>query len=250
MRCVVLAFTQTTPQFDELSAELDWEATSTRPSEALLEFAGRNCYQSWNKPNPATRDTDAYIANVLAQNHLSVIEHATVSFYLEDVSRSLTHELVRHRHFSFSQLSQRYVHPSTLQPVIPPLFEGLAHAEKIIREHFAMSVTAYNLLVAYADEDLGKQSRKQVREAARCVLPNATPTTIVVSGNFRSWLEFVEKRDSPAADREIARAAKAIRRELEAIAPAVFPQAKVTLTEQMQPKPQIEPEYPAGQEPT
>lgn len=250
MRCILVAMTQTLPAFDTLAAELDWEATSPSPAEALLEFAGRNCYQSWHKPNPATRDTDAYLSNVKAQNHLSVVEHATVSFYLEDVSRSLTHELVRHRHFSYSQLSQRYVHPSTQEPVVPPLFRGDEYAEGIIFGNFVRAVQDYEELVKHADRTYGGQSRKQVREAARAVLPNATPTRIVVSGNFRSWMEFIEKRDSPAADREIAAVAKVMRSELEKVAPAVFDRRPVTLSEQMAPKPQIEPEYPVGQEPT
>lgn len=249
MRAILLAFTTTTPAFDRLAEELEWEPTSPSLAEGLLEFAGRNCYQSWHKPNPATADTDAYLDNVKAQNHLSVVEHATVSFYLEDVSRSLTHELVRHRHFSFSQLSQRYVDPSTQKPVIPPLFRGDRYAETIILESFLRAVHDYRLLVAHADLVIGSQSRKQIREAARAVLPNSTPTRIVVSGNFRSWLEFIEKRDSAAADREIAGVAKAMRLELEKVAPAVFDRRPVTLSEQMAPK-AVEPEYPPGQEPT
>src|SRR6266705_2597291 len=77
--------------------------------EALAEFAGRACYQSWSKPNPATATNAGYLAHILDVGHLSVLEHGTVTFYFTGVSRSFTHELIRHRHFSYSQLSQRYV---------------------------------------------------------------------------------------------------------------------------------------------
>ncbi len=252
MRLTLLGFTAVTPMFLARAQELGWEGTSSRPGELLIEFASRGCYQSWHKPNPATANTDDYIGNIEKQKHFSVLEHAGASFYLEDVSRSLTHELVRHRHFSFSQLSQRYVDPSSQKPVVPPLFDGHAEAEHIIFGAFEDAVSAYRDLVRIGNQDFGPQSRKQVREAARCVLPNATPTSIVVSGNYRSWLEFVEKRDSPAADREIAAAAKQIHRELERIAPAVFRPEKVTMSEQLATvfdPPKVEPEYAPGSEP-
>ena len=240
MRITLIAATGLTPGFDALADDFGWHPTTDRESEALLEFAGRACYQSWHKPNPATADTDDYLRNVAAQRHWSVVEHATASFYLEDVSRSLTHELVRHRHFSFSQLSQRYVHPKNQQPVIPPLFEEHFVAANIIHRHFLDSVAAYNELVDIGGRDFGPQSRKQVREAARAVLPNCTPTSIVVSGNYRSWLEFVDKRDSPAADREIRRAAQVMHRELERVAPAIFGGEPDLGAEQAQP---THPEY-------
>jgi len=78
------------------------------------------------------------------------------------------------------------------------------------------------------------------------VLPNATPTAMVISGNFRSWLEFIEKRDSPAADAEIRLLAKDIRGELERVAPAIFQSPPATLHEQLAPSfdpPKVEPEY-------
>src|ERR1700754_537372 len=84
-------------------------STDADGGAALAEFAGRACYQSWKKPNPATATNAGYLKHILEVGHLSVIEHANATFYITGVSRSLTHELIRHRHFSFSQLSQRYV---------------------------------------------------------------------------------------------------------------------------------------------
>jgi thymidylate synthase (FAD) len=99
-------------------ADVPW-STDADGGEALAEFAGRACYQSWKKPNPATATNAGYLRHILEVGHLSVLEHGTVTFYLTGVSRSFTHELVRHRHFSYSQLSQRYV-PGREQAMVEP----------------------------------------------------------------------------------------------------------------------------------
>src|SRR5437660_4736493 len=99
-------------------AEVPW-STDADGGEALAEFAGRACYQSWRKPNPATATNAGYIRHILEVGHLSVLEHGSVTFYLTGMSRSLTHELIRHRHFSYSQLSQRYV-PERNAAVVEP----------------------------------------------------------------------------------------------------------------------------------
>ena len=75
----------------------------------LIEFAGRLCYESFNLPSEKTKTNSGYVQNVIGLGHESVLEHASVTFYIEGVSRSLSHELIRHRHLSFSELSQRYV---------------------------------------------------------------------------------------------------------------------------------------------
>ena len=100
--------------------------------EHLAEFAGRLCYMS--QRNPAGRATREYLVNILKQGHGSVLEHANYSLLLEGISRSLTHELVRHRAgFAYSQLSQRYVDESQAAFVVPPAIigdEGLEGAWK------------------------------------------------------------------------------------------------------------------------
>ena len=234
-RVTLLAHTVATTSFYDTGSRVGWEGTSQSDPELLLEFAGRACYQSWSKPNPATAETADYIGHVLDVNHLSVVEHATASFYLEDVSRSFTHELVRHRHLSFSQLSQRYVNlaKDTVLPVMPPLCRGDALAEIIVYDAFATSVESYVRLETHLRATHPELGTKQVREAARALLPNCTPTSIVVSGNFRSWLEFIDKRDNQHADREIAEVASEIRALLKQVAPAVFEPAVTTGSTQL-----------------
>ncbi|WP_390479680.1 FAD-dependent thymidylate synthase, partial [Frankia casuarinae] len=91
LRVQVIAKTEFIPPDD-----VAW-STDADGGQALAEFAGRACYQSWNKPNPATATNAGYLRHILDVGHLSVLEHGTVSLYLTGVSRSLTHELVRHR---------------------------------------------------------------------------------------------------------------------------------------------------------
>lgn len=193
-------------------------------SEDLIEFAGRTCYQSFDKPNEKTRKNKDYIQNIIKQKHFSVLEHASASFYITGVSRAFTHELVRHRHLSFSQLSQRFVDESDLNVILPPLMrEDMKSHEGLEQLSYAMDaeyVEAYKTAVSLL-EDTGAP-RKQVREAARAFLPNMTETRIVVTGNFRAWREFLEKRLSPAADAEMQEVAHLILKELMSIAPSVF----------------------------
>lgn len=205
-------------------AHVPWEIEPVNPfvrmdpalgtGQDLAEFAGRACYQSWDRPNPATATNVDYLAHILDVGHESVLEHGSVSVYIEGVSRSLTHELVRHRHFSYSQLSQRYVDETNRDelPVIPPIFCDDRYAEDIIHQTWGTTLAAYDDLVARAVYK--GANRKQAREAARSVLMNATETKIVVTGNYRAWRHFFIMRGSEFADAEIRQLALALFAEL------------------------------------
>jgi thymidylate synthase (FAD) len=207
-------------------ADVPWE-TDADGGQALAEFAGRACYQSWSKPNPRTATNAGYLRHILEVGHLSVLEHGTVSFYLTGISRSLTHELIRHRHFSYSQLSQRYVPEKQSQVVVPPGMEDDAELQQILAEAADASRATYTELLSrleakFADQPNAVLRRKQARQAARAVLPNATETRIVVTGNYRAWRHFIAMRASEHADVEIRRLAIACLRQLVDVAPAVF----------------------------
>jgi thymidylate synthase (FAD) len=210
----------------EPPADVPWE-TDADGGEALAEFAGRACYQSWSKPNPATATNAGYLRHILEVGHLSVLEHGSVTFYLTGVSRSFTHELVRHRHFSFSQLSQRYV-PGREQAMVEPAVIAEDPAlHKTFVEAGEAALRAYNELLEgleakFSDVENKSSRRKQARQAARAVLPNAAETRIVVTGNYRAWRHFVTMRASEGADVEIREVAVACLRELQRIAPSVF----------------------------
>jgi thymidylate synthase (FAD) len=194
--------------------------------ERLAEFAGRLCYMS--QRNPAHRTTRDYLENIKKQGHGSVLEHASYSLLLEGISRSLTHELVRHRAgFAYSQLSQRYVDESEAAFVVPPAIAGDAALETAWREQIEGALASYVALVErlmerYSWVDDRVHRRKMAREAARGVLPNSTETKIVVTGNARAWRTMLELRTSEGAELEIRRTAIAVLRVLQQEAPAFF----------------------------
>lgn len=210
----------------EPPAGVPW-STDADGGQALAEFAGRACYQSWTKPNPATATNAGYLAHILEVGHLSVLEHGTVTFYFTGVSRSFTHELIRHRHFSYSQLSQRYVPERQAAMVEPDVIANDPELHKLFVAATEASVQAYNDLLEglerhYSDVSNATLRRKQARQAARAVLPNATETRIVVTGNYRAWRHFIAMRASEAADIEIRELAVECLRQLKNVAPNVF----------------------------
>ena len=216
----------------EPPAEVPW-STDAEGGQALAEFAGRACYQSWSKPNPATATNAGYLRHILEVGHLSVLEHGTVTFYFTGVSRSFTHELIRHRHFSYSQLSQRYVPERDAKMVEPDVIASDPDLHKRFVEAAEASVQAYNDLLAglearFADIPNATLRRKQARQAARAVLPNATETRIVVTGNYRAWRHFIAMRASEHADIEIRELAVECLRQLKAVAPNVFDDFKIS----------------------
>lgn len=188
--------------------------------ESLIEFAGRLCYESWDLPNLKTSTRDRYIANILAQGHESVLEHVSVTFYVEGVSRTLSHELIRHRHLSFSELSQRFVDMEEAKVIAPPAlkeaFPDVVWDEELSeeeREDYAFLVDSLRAK--------GK-TRKQAREAARGILPGNLETKFVVTGNLRAWRDVLKKRDSEHADAEMQLFAQEVKRQLANEYPNVF----------------------------
>lgn len=223
---------------------------STMP-EDVIEFAGRACYRSFGKPNPQTRKTRDYLARTLFdQGHWSIAEHATVTLYFEGVSRAFTHELIRHRHLSYSQESQRFVDSGEANVVLPPALRDLWEntAEQAIKETTEIAgpppadLDLDQAIAEAKDEALDEvigttfegyrtltsklmangKSRKQAREAARAFLPNMTETRIVVTGNLRAWHEVIARRTAPDADAEMQEVMGMARDELAKVAPSIF----------------------------
>jgi len=214
------------PQFLEPGhLPVQWKGDST-DGERLAEFAGRLCYMSQH--NPAGRTTAEYLTNILKQGHGSVFEHSAYVLLIEGISRSCSHELVRHRAgFGYSQLSQRYVDESHAAFVMPPAVAGDADLEREWTAQVEAAQAAYvavvgRLMARYEwVEDRGHR-RKMAREAARSLLPNATEVKIVVSANVRAWRTMLELRLGEGAELEIRRMAVACFRVLQGEAPALF----------------------------
>ncbi len=204
---------------------VQWKGDSS-DGERLAEFAGRLCYMSQH--NPAGRTTAEYLGNILKQGHGSVFEHAQYVLLVEGISRSCSHELVRHRAgFGYSQLSQRYVDESHAAFVMPPAIQGDAALEAAWTRQVEAAQAAYvaaveGLMAKYEWVTDRVHRRKMAREAARSVLPNATEVKIVVSANVRAWRTMLELRLGEGAEQEIRRMAVACLRVLQAEAPALF----------------------------
>jgi len=221
LRVQVIASTRFEPP-----ADVPW-STDAEGGQALAEFAGRACYQSWDKPNPGTATNAGYLRHILEVGHLAVLEHGVVTVYLTGVSRSLSHELVRHRHLSYSQLSQRYVPERTAAVVEPAVIAEHPDLHARFLAAAGAAQQAYTELLEglekkFADVPNPTLRRRQARQAARAVLPNATETRIVVTGNYRAWRHFVAMRATEHADVEIRGCAIACLRELSRVAPNVF----------------------------
>lgn len=215
---------------------IQWSGDSPVAAETVAEFAGRLCYLSFgpdagfeggHKLIAGRTSNREYIANVLKVRHGSVIEHAVWTFLFEGVSRALTHELVRHRHFSYSQLSQRYVDESDVGFVLPPEIREGTPAYDIWVAGCARALDDYRRLLAeieqqVRDEPSATLRRKRARQTARSLLPNAVETKVVVTGNARAWRHFIELRGSATADTEIRVLALSCLRLLQEEAPNLF----------------------------
>ena len=198
-------------------------------SAAIAEAAARICYMSYGR---GRRDISDFINNLLRSKDGSVFEHINYGFAFTGVSRSLTHELVRHRAgFAFSQRSQRYVDETGGSFVAPPALDHADddQANAILQDALANAALSYDALVDALAAAIPRERfasatdhRKAIRQAARAVLPNAAETKIFVTANVRAWRHFIEMRASKYADEEIRRLALLVLNILKDEAPLLF----------------------------
>lgn len=176
----------------------------------LSEFGGRFCYRSWTKG----RETPDYIKNIIESRHGSVLEHASWTFAIAGVSRSLSLELARHRTgIGFSQESQRYVDAKDIRFVVHPnelpIFKEDPDYRNWLEHVYSEAMYAYEakqktLQEFYEARGLkGFKLQKRVNEAARSVLPNAAETRITWTVNARALRHILEVRGSLHAEPEI-----------------------------------------------
>lgn len=205
---------------------VSWETDSEVAAEHLTEVAGRVCYMSFARPRPG--GNKAYLDHILEVGHGSVLEHAVWNFLFVGISRTLTHELIRHRAgWGYSQLSQRYVDESVGEYVVPDVIAENTELQEIWLDAMAYSHQAYLKLVAklqgvYQEEPDKTLRRKLARQAARSVLPNATETKIFATANARALRHFIELRGSRHAEVEIRKLAIAVLRLMQQEAPHIF----------------------------
>ena len=161
------------------------------------------------------KQLNAVLEEVLKLGHTSVIEHTSFTFAISDVSRSLTHQLVRHRIASYAQQSQRYVDFKEPNYVTPPTIVKNNEMKEAYDETMAIIWKQYNKLL-----EMGIPA-----EDSRFILPNAACTNIMVTMNARSLLNFFELRCCRHAQWEIRELANKMLKEVKKVTPIIFKNA-------------------------
>jgi thymidylate synthase (FAD) len=202
-------------ELERVLAALDvdnWEAPSN-DAECIVEFAGKLCYMSFDKKlnrnltKVGTRSTAKYIQEgIIAHHHGSVLEHGTVTILLRNVSRIVTHELVRHRAgTAYSQVSGRYVRVHQPQYFLPSVIAEDYEATKLFARtidyvHEQMRELGRILKI---DEQTDFDLKKKLTSAIRRLQGEGAATHIIVTANHRAWRHMIEMRTSPGAEEEI-----------------------------------------------
>jgi thymidylate synthase (FAD) len=211
-----------------LERRLDEAGGDPNGGELLVEFGGRACYRSWEpglNPNVTKVRTDQreYFANILRSAHGSVLEHASYSFALRNVSRVLTHELVRHRAGSaFSQESLRYVRLADIGFRVPPALEPVRdQVLSIVEQLEEFQVSAAGEL-GIDEEGVPFHVKKEVTSALRRLAPIGLSTDIVWTANTRTLRHVIEMRTAEGAEEELRLVFDVIARIMQAEAPGLF----------------------------
>ena len=188
--------------------------THTPDPERVVAMAAKSCHtvETPEMGEMSEKEIKAIIRITRDAGHHSVLEHASFTFAIDNVSRALTHQLVRHRLASYSQQSQRYVNLKPLEYVTPPTVAGNSEASEKYRQVMEYLEKSYEELV-----DMGIPL-----EDARYILPNATHTNIVVTMNARELINFFTLRTCMKAQWEIRAMAYIMLSQVRKIAPTIF----------------------------
>lgn len=209
----------------------------TYSPELLIATAARCCYS--NIPIPELKnglatnpeEVERLIKMLISINHESVFEHVSFTFAIDGISRSCSHQLVRHRIASYSQRSQRYCNVKKLEVVTPPAVTMDSAVSAEFNAVMCNIANAYNnirnkLINMYVAQGMDQKSaEKKANEDARYVLPNACSTSIVMTMNVRSLLNFFKERCCNRAQWEIRDLANEMLRQCKATAPLLFQKA-------------------------
>ena len=190
-----------------------WASDGGTDADVLTEFAGKSCYMSFDKnlnlnlTKVGGRPNSAYIQDgIIGNKHGSVLEHSTVTFFLTNVSRVVTHELVRHRAgTAFSQTSGRYVRSDSVDVYLPDELgvypEAVAVFQRAVRE---MEENIAELVEITGIEDMTDFGlKKRLTSAFRRLIGNGQANHLVMTANHRAWRHIIEMRTSVHAEEEI-----------------------------------------------
>ena len=161
---------------------------TANPIETIAKIASI-CYDS-NPKNPM-----GLVKHLYKNGHLSVMEHIYFTFKIEGISRACSHQLVRHRHCSFTQRSQRYCSEDGFKVVLPPSIDDGDDGDRYFRYYEGIEdiQADYTMLT-----ELGVPN-----EDARYILPNACTTDLYLSCNLRELIHIANERLCTRAQWEI-----------------------------------------------
>lgn len=191
------------------------DPTALPDGAQLCKVAGQLCYMSFTPKRTMNENARRYFDNLKSSGHGSVFEHANFSLLLYGISRSVTHELIRHRAgVGYSQLSQRFVSGRMLRFVERPEYQEDEQLHTQFLNRIDRSATEYATLterllemqkegVEILSGEARTDRRKKVQQTARSVLPNETEAPIAVTGNARAWRHIIEMRADAHAEVEI-----------------------------------------------
>ena len=190
-----------------------WASDGGTDADVLTEFAGKSCYMSFDKnlnlnlSKVGGRPNSAYIQDgIIGNKHGSVLEHSSVTFFLTNVSRVVTHELVRHRAgTAFSQTSGRYVRSDEIDMYLPDELAVYPEAVAVFqRANEQMEDNLAELVKVTGIETMTNFGlKKRLTSAFRRILGNGQANHIVMTGNHRAWRHIIEMRTSVHAEEEI-----------------------------------------------
>ena len=239
----------------------DWKTDAKTDAETLIEIAGRRCYQSWETESRKVSEVNAnlsmvrvgnerYLGNIIKSKHGSVLEHATTTFAIENVSRVFTHEMVRHRLCAVSQESLRFVRPTQLKAWFPNVFNNLPKTELekgvmwdlqekhgIVVKDTAQAVKSlFNLTFEHLEDvqkilvdllgmDTVKRAfgeKKKLQSAFRRLMPIGMATGIIITSNHRNLRHLIDMRTNMGAEEEMRIVFANIASYLEIRYPAIY----------------------------
>jgi thymidylate synthase (FAD) len=226
-------------QFNELLADYGvagWSTDAESDGEALTELYGRACYRSFetetvsaSEMNPnltmVRKSSSAYLTNVLQKGDGSIFEHVQTNWFFRNVTRVLTHELVRHRSgMAYSQESLRFVRLTDLSYYEPEVFRKSERLSQLLRDEWKRQ-SEWQVMMARElelDTILTFDEKKEVTSALRRPVGQGVATNIGMSCNLRALRHVIEMRTDPAAEEEIRKIFAQVARIARSQWPAIF----------------------------
>ncbi len=204
--------------------------------EKIIAAAAKLCYSNSNiekvKEQLTDEKTEQFINMLASIGHGSPFEHLSFTFGIEGISRTCSHQIVRHRIASFSQQSQRYVDlENSFSFIMPEQIKGNQKAEQLFIDAIQKDYNCYqDITILLAEENVKKgmdkkSAIKKALEDARFALPNACETKMIMTMNARSLMNFFKERCCNRAQWEIREVANQMLDLVLEVAPNVFSKA-------------------------